>query len=80
MGQQKNTTFASKRHKARRMKLSVAQVIAVLASIGLGEAGQRTADLAYTEAGILALLLGIVLMMAAFGFELLELLREKSLI
>ncbi|MFA0921545.1 hypothetical protein ACDH53_26955 [Pseudomonas tremae] len=62
------------------MKLSVAQVIAVLASIGLGEAGQRAADLAYTQAGMFALLLGIVLMMAAFGLELLELLREKSLI
>ncbi|AZG84929.1 MULTISPECIES: hypothetical protein [Pseudomonas syringae group] len=62
------------------MKPSVAQVIAVLASTGLGEAGQRTADLAYTEAGILVLFLGIVLMMAAFGIELLELLREKLLI
>ncbi|AVB13121.1 MULTISPECIES: hypothetical protein [Pseudomonas syringae group] len=62
------------------MKPSVAQVIAVLASIGLGEAGQRTADLAYTEAGILVLFLGIVLMMAAFGVKLLELLREKLLI
>ncbi|EGH26067.1 hypothetical protein PSYMO_33435, partial [Pseudomonas amygdali pv. mori str. 301020] len=56
------------------MKLSVAQVIAVLASIGLGEAGQRTADLAYTEVSMFALLLGIVLMMAASGIELLELL------
>ncbi|EFW82231.1 MULTISPECIES: hypothetical protein [Pseudomonas syringae group genomosp. 2] len=62
------------------MKLALAQLIAVLVSIGLGEAGQRTADLAYTEAGILALILGFVLMMSAFGFELLELLREKSLI
>ncbi|POP74084.1 hypothetical protein [Pseudomonas syringae] len=62
------------------MKLVVAQLIAVLASIGLGEAGQRTADLAYTEAGILALLLGFVLMMAAFGLELFEVLRERSLI
>ncbi|PBQ09475.1 hypothetical protein [Pseudomonas syringae] len=61
------------------MKLVVAQLIAVLASIGLGEAGQRTADLAYTEAGILALLLGFVLMMAAFGLELFEVLRERSL-
>ncbi len=62
------------------MKLVVAQLIAVLASIGLGEAGQRTADLAYTEAGILALLLGFVLMMAAFGLELFEVLRERSFI
>ncbi|KAA8690541.1 hypothetical protein [Pseudomonas caricapapayae] len=62
------------------MKLALAQLVAVLASIGLGEAGQRTADLAYTEAGMFALLLGIVLMMAGFGHELLELLREKSLI
>ncbi|WP_117140473.1 hypothetical protein [Pseudomonas amygdali] len=62
------------------MKLALVQLVAVLTSIGLGEAGQRTADLAYTEAGMFALLLGIVLMMAAFGIELLELLREKSLI
>ncbi|MFA1030678.1 hypothetical protein ALP10_200011 [Pseudomonas syringae pv. helianthi] len=61
------------------MKLAVAQLIAVLASIGLGEAGQRTADLAYTEAGILALILGFVLMMAAFGLELFEVLLERSL-
>ncbi|AKT29480.1 hypothetical protein RYA05_34315 [Pseudomonas syringae pv. actinidiae] len=62
------------------MKLAMAQLIVILASIGLGEAGQRTADLAYTEAGIFALLLGCVLMMAGFGLELFELLREKSLI
>ncbi|KOP51013.1 hypothetical protein OX90_28805 [Pseudomonas coronafaciens pv. porri] len=62
------------------MKLALAQLVAVLTSIGLGEAGQRAADLAYTQAGMFALLLGIVLMMAAFGLELLELLREKSLI
>ncbi|WP_054072849.1 MULTISPECIES: hypothetical protein [Pseudomonas syringae group genomosp. 2] len=59
------------------MKLAMAQLIVILASIGLGEAGQRTADVAYTEAGIFALLLGCVLMMASFGFELFELLREK---
>ncbi|AKT32689.1 hypothetical protein RX987_03655 [Pseudomonas syringae pv. actinidiae] len=62
------------------MKLAVAQLIAVLASIGLGEAGQRTADLAYTEAGIIALLLGTILMMAAFAREVFEVLREESLI
>ncbi|MCF5713979.1 MULTISPECIES: hypothetical protein [Pseudomonas syringae group] len=62
------------------MKLAVAQLIAVLASIGLGEAGQRTADLAYSEACIIALLLGFVLMMAALAREVFEVLREKSLI
>lgn len=62
------------------MKLLVAQLISVFASIGLLEAGQRTADLAYTEAGVIALLLGIVLMMAAFTREVFEVLREKSLI
>ncbi|APP99964.1 hypothetical protein JTE78_25785 [Pseudomonas syringae pv. aptata] len=62
------------------MKLALAQLIAVLASIGLGEAGQRTADLAYNEAGIIALLLGTILMMAAFAREVFEVLREKSLI
>lgn len=62
------------------MKLIVAQMFAVLASIGLLEAGQRTADLAYTEAGIIALLLGIILMMAAFTREVFEVLREKSLV
>ncbi|AKF53332.1 hypothetical protein PsyrH_23085 [Pseudomonas syringae pv. syringae HS191] len=62
------------------MKLAVAQLIAVLASIGLGEAGQRTADMAYTEAGIIALLFGTILMMAAFAREVFEVLREKSLI
>ncbi|KOP52536.1 hypothetical protein OX90_16315 [Pseudomonas coronafaciens pv. porri] len=59
------------------MKLALAQLIAVLVSICLGEAGQRTADLAYTEAGMLALLLGIVLMMSVFGLEIFEWLREK---
>ncbi|ARA79305.1 MULTISPECIES: hypothetical protein [Pseudomonas] len=62
------------------MKLAVAQLIAVLASIGLGEAGQRTADLAYSGAFIIALLLGFVLMMAALVREVFEALREKSLI
>ncbi|QVI81844.1 hypothetical protein KHW15_07150 [Pseudomonas syringae] len=62
------------------MKLLVAQLISVFASIGLLEAGQRTADLAYTEAGVIALLLGIILMMAAFTREVFEVLREKSLI
>ncbi|MEQ4258598.1 hypothetical protein [Pseudomonas syringae] len=62
------------------MKLALTQLIAVLASIGLGEAGQRTADLAYTEAGIIALLFGTILMMAAFAREVFEVLREKSLV
>lgn len=62
------------------MKLLVVQLISVFASIGLLEAGQRTADLAYTEAGAVALLLGIILMMAAFTREVFEMLREKSLI
>ncbi|KPB52297.1 Uncharacterized protein ALO57_02097 [Pseudomonas coronafaciens pv. oryzae] len=62
------------------MKLAVAQLIAVLASIGLGEAGQRTADLAYSGAFIIALLLGFVLMMAALAREVVEVLREESLI
>ncbi|MDG6431925.1 hypothetical protein QCD80_00250 [Pseudomonas syringae pv. actinidiae] len=62
------------------MKLSVAQLIAVLASIGLLEVGQRTADIVYSEAGILALLLGFALMMATFGLELFDVLREKPLI
>ncbi|MCK9749729.1 hypothetical protein LT699_24390 [Pseudomonas syringae pv. syringae] len=62
------------------MKLQVAQLISVFASIGLLETGQRTADLAYTEAGVIALLLGIILMMAAFTREVFEVLREKSLI
>ncbi|WP_117182324.1 hypothetical protein [Pseudomonas amygdali] len=62
------------------MKLALVQLVAVLTAIGLGEAGQRTADLAYTQAGMFALLLGIVVMMAALGLELLELLREKLMI
>ncbi|MDU8593981.1 hypothetical protein RYA71_28770, partial [Pseudomonas syringae pv. actinidiae] len=70
-------TGCIEKHRERRMKLAMAQLIVILASIGLGEAGQRTADLAYTEAGIFALLLGCVLMMAGFGLELFELLREK---
>ncbi|MDC3739263.1 hypothetical protein KDL27_26120 [Pseudomonas syringae pv. syringae] len=61
------------------MKLVLAQLIAVLASIGLGEAGQRTGDLVYIEVSILALILGVVLMLATFGLELIELLRERSL-
>ncbi|PBQ16904.1 hypothetical protein CCL09_14460 [Pseudomonas congelans] len=61
------------------MKLVLAQLIAVLASIGLGEAGQRTDELVYIDAGILALVLGVVLMLAAFRLELVELLRERSL-
>ncbi|MCF5554257.1 hypothetical protein GIV71_28055 [Pseudomonas syringae] len=61
------------------MKLVLAQLIAVLASIGLGEAGQRTGELVYIEAGILALGLGVVLMLATFGLELVELLRERPL-
>ncbi|MBI6748306.1 hypothetical protein YA0079_24160 [Pseudomonas syringae] len=61
------------------MKLVLAQLIAVLASIGLGEAGQRTGDLVYIEVSILALVLGVVLMLATFGLELIELLRERSL-
>lgn len=58
----------------------MAQLIAVLASIGFGEAGQRTGELVYIEAGILALGLGVVLMLATFGLEVFEVLRERSLI
>lgn len=61
------------------MKLVLAQLIAVLASIALGEAGQRTGELVYIWAGILALVLGVVLMLVTFGLELVELLRERSL-
>ncbi|MCF5371938.1 hypothetical protein [Pseudomonas syringae] len=61
------------------MKLVLAQLIAVLASIGLGEAGQRTGELVYIEAGTLALVLGVVLMLASFGLELVEWLEEKPL-
>ncbi|MCK0551023.1 hypothetical protein [Pseudomonas syringae] len=61
------------------MKLSIAQFFAVLASIVLGEAGKGTGDLAYIYAGILALVLWFVLMLATFGIELVELLRERSL-
>ncbi|RMM39169.1 hypothetical protein QO021_30280 (plasmid) [Pseudomonas amygdali pv. lachrymans] len=61
------------------MKLVVAQLIAVLASIGLGEAGQRTGELVYIESGILALGLGGVLMLATFVLEIVECLREGSL-
>ncbi|RMN11747.1 MULTISPECIES: hypothetical protein [Pseudomonas syringae group] len=61
------------------MKLSIAQFFAVLASIVLGEAGQRTGDLAYNYAGILALVLWFVLMLAVFGLEILEWLCERSL-
>ncbi|KOP51021.1 MULTISPECIES: hypothetical protein [Pseudomonas syringae group] len=61
------------------MKLVLAQIIAVLASIGLGEAGQRTGELVYIKAGILALVLSVFLMLATFGLELVELLRERSL-
>ncbi|WP_024690721.1 MULTISPECIES: hypothetical protein [Pseudomonas syringae group] len=61
------------------MKLALAQIFAVLVSIGLGAAGQRTADLAYTEAGMFALLFGVVLMMPVFGLEIFEWLREKTL-
>ncbi|RMW07740.1 hypothetical protein ALP03_200107 [Pseudomonas amygdali pv. tabaci] len=34
----------------------------------------------YIEAGILALGLGVVLMLATFGLEVFEVLRERSLI
>ncbi|KTB98802.1 hypothetical protein [Pseudomonas syringae] len=61
------------------MKLSIAHFFAVLALVVLGEAGQRTGDLAYIYAGILALVLWFVLMLAVFGLEILEWLRERSL-
>ncbi|KPW23130.1 hypothetical protein ALP73_200107 [Pseudomonas coronafaciens pv. garcae] len=61
------------------MKLAIAQIIAVLASIAFGEAGQNTGDVAYIEAGILALGLAFVLMLATSGLEIVEWLRERSL-
>lgn len=47
---------------------------------GGSRAAHCTADLAYTEAGIIALLFGTILMMAAFAREVFEVLRGKSLV
>ncbi|MDT3239589.1 hypothetical protein QNL30_02760 [Pseudomonas amygdali pv. morsprunorum] len=46
------------------MKLSVALIVLSLASVCLGEAGLRTGDLAYIQAGTLALVLAFFLMLA----------------
>ncbi|MFA0999382.1 MULTISPECIES: hypothetical protein [Pseudomonas syringae group] len=62
------------------MKLALAQLVAVLASIGLGEAGQRTADLAFSKAGFLALALSLMLMLASLAVEIFEAMREETLV
>lgn len=61
------------------MKLLLAQLIAVLASIGFGEAGQRTGEIAFSQACVTALALGVVLMLITTGLEIADYLRERSL-
>ncbi|KAA8685754.1 hypothetical protein [Pseudomonas caricapapayae] len=60
------------------MKLALVQLVAVLTAIVLGEAGQRTADLAFSKAGFLALALSLMLMLASLTVEIFEALCEES--
>ncbi|AVI87930.1 hypothetical protein XJ28_29885 (plasmid) [Pseudomonas syringae pv. tomato] len=61
------------------MELSVALIVLSLASVCLGEAGLRTGDLAYIQAGTLALVLAFFLMLAIIGLEIVAWLQEKPL-
>ncbi|GAB0063268.1 hypothetical protein IBA8401_42980 [Pseudomonas syringae] len=65
-------------YKVRRMKLTVAHSVSLIVAISLLDAGQRSADLAFSKAGFCALALTCVLLLTELALGALESFREES--
>ncbi|MDH4602367.1 hypothetical protein [Pseudomonas syringae] len=61
------------------MKLVIAQLMTLIAAVGLLDMGRTNADLALSTAGLITLALSVALMVAGAALEVFEWLREGSL-